>query len=185
MLKLPSLLLFSLLCISTVFAKSTTVHFNLIDDKGIGKDIGTITIEDSSHGIILTPALNNLPPGVHGFQIYQNPSCSPAMKDGKLTAGIGAGNHYDPHITSHHEGPYGHGHKGDLPDLYVEANGSSTIPLLAPRLNVNDLYGHAIIIHASSDYYSDASTKLSNDRDRIACGIVKKERGNCILFWCL
>lgn len=41
-------------------------------------------------------------------------SCSPAMRDGKMVAGLTAGGHLDPAHTGKHEGPWGNGHLGEL-----------------------------------------------------------------------
>ena len=42
------------------------------------------------------PALQGLPQGEHGFHLHENPSCEPAMKEGKPQAAAGAGSHFDP-----------------------------------------------------------------------------------------
>lgn len=166
--------LLSLVAVNTVFAARLTVNMNLINDQGIGKAIGTITAEDTKYGLMLTPELHGLPQGSHGFHVHQNAVCEPAMKDGKLTAGLAAGDHYDPDKAAQHEGPYRNGHLGDLPALAVDKSGNATIPLLAPRLKVEDLYGHSFIIHAGSDNYSDSPQKLGGGGARIACGVIQK-----------
>ena len=42
-------------------------------------------------------------------------------------AALAAGGHYDPAKTDRHEGPYGNGHLGDLPALYVDKEGKAVI----------------------------------------------------------
>lgn len=63
--------------------------------------------------------------------------------------------HYDPQNTNSHQGPYGNGHLGDLPVLYVTSNGKAMIPTLAPRLKLSDMHNLAVMIHANGDTYSD------------------------------
>ena len=58
--------------------------------------------------------------------------------------------------TEHHLGPYNDkGHLGDLPAIYINADGSVTTPVLAPRLKVSDIIGHSLMIHNGGDNYSD------------------------------
>jgi Cu-Zn family superoxide dismutase len=124
-------------------------------------------------GIVLIPNLSGLPPGLHGFHVHENPSCAPAEKEGKMVAGLAAGGHYDPAGTGRHEGPYGNGHLGDLPALYVDPDGKATQPVLAPRIKIKDLKGRTLMIHAGGDNYSDVPQKLGGGGARIACGVVK------------
>jgi Cu-Zn family superoxide dismutase len=90
-----------------------------------------------------------------------------------MVAGLAAGGHYDPMGAGHHTGPYGDGHLGDLPALYVDAEGKSTHPVLAPRIKVGDLRNRSLMIHAGGDNYSDQPAKLGGGGARIACGVVK------------
>ena len=50
---------------------------------------------------------------------------------------LGAGGHYDPKASGKHGLPWGDGHLGDLPALYVDPDGNATYPVLAPRLKVD------------------------------------------------
>jgi len=85
--------------------------------------------------------------------------------------GLAAGGHYDPQQTGRHLGPFGEGHKGDLPVLVVEADGTARTPVTAPRLKVADLKGRSLMIHAGGDTYSD-EPPMGGGGGRIACGIV-------------
>jgi Cu-Zn family superoxide dismutase len=155
------------------FAEDVVVKVNLVNEQGAGKEIGTITASDSKYGLILTPQLSELPPGLHGFHVHDKPDCSHAMKEGKAVAALAAGGHYDPANTGKHEGPYGNGHLGDLPALYVAADGKATLPVLAPRLKVSDIKGRSLMIHAGGDNYSDQPAPLGGGGARVACGVVK------------
>jgi Cu-Zn family superoxide dismutase len=147
-MKYKVLIIFLILCIAGLaHAESLVVKVNLISEKGIGEEIGTITISSSPYGLILIPDLKNLSPGLHGFHVHQNPDCGPGEQDGKKIPGLAAGGHYDPMKTEKHNGPYGDGHLGDLPALYVDQEGNATLPLLAPRLKISDLRGRSLMIH--------------------------------------
>ena len=167
------LAVFSLLIIGSVYAEDMVVQINLLNDQGAGKGIGTVTIKDTQYGLLLAPDLTDLTPGIHGFHVHQNPDCAAVMKDNKSMAGMAAGGHYDPAGTAKHEGPYGQGHLGDLPALYVGPDGKATLPVLAPRLKMADLKGRALMIHAGGDNYSDIPAPLGGGGARMACGVIK------------
>jgi Cu-Zn family superoxide dismutase len=170
MKKLVALLLS--ITVSTAFA-DVVVPMSSVSEKGVGANVGEVTISESKYGLIFTPSLQGLTPGTHGFHLHQNASCEPKEKDGKMIAAGSAGGHYDPAATNIHGAPWGDGHLGDLPPLYVEANGSSTQPVLAPRLKLSDLSGHALMIHAGGDNHSDHPAALGGGGTRVSCGIIK------------
>ncbi|MBZ9558313.1 MULTISPECIES: superoxide dismutase family protein [unclassified Modicisalibacter] len=151
---------------------ATTVEMHAVSADGVGESIGTITAEKTSWGVEFTPDLKGLETGMHGFHLHQNPSCEPAEKDGETVAAAAAGGHFDPEETGTHQGPYGEGHLGDLPLLTADAQGTSTTPVLAPRLTMDDLAGHALVIHAGGDNYSD-DPHLGGGGARVACGVIE------------
>jgi Cu-Zn family superoxide dismutase len=154
-------------------ADGKIVTMSLISADGTGAAIGTITLEDSAAGLVLTPSLHGLPPGEHGFHLHAKASCAPGEQDGKMAAGIGAGGHFDPDGTKHHLGPDAMGgHKGDLPVLKVAADGTASTALTAPHLKLADVAGHALMIHAGGDNYADMPKPLGGGGARIACGVV-------------
>lgn len=157
---------------SASFAE-TVVPMNLVDEKGIGSNVGEVTVTESEYGLVFTPSLEGLSPGVHGFHVHQNPSCEPGEKEGKVVAGLGAGGHFDPENTGTHGTPWGDGHLGDLPPLYVTEDGSSSQPVLAPRLKMSDLSGRALMIHAGGDNHSDHPAALGGGGARVSCGVIE------------
>ena len=162
-----------LVIVGAAQAEELVVPMYRIDSAGIGNAIGTVKASSSPYGTILTPDLKGLTPGLHGFHVHQNPDCGPGVTDGKKVPGLAAGGHFDPAATGSHEGPYGNGHLGDLPALYVDANGNASLPVLAPRLKLSDLKGRSLIIHAGGDNYSDYPEKLGGGGARAACGVVQ------------
>ena len=153
-------------------AERITIPMNAVDAKGIGTSLGTIVAEDSRRGVVFTPELSGLQPGIHGFHAHTNPSCAPKEQDGKSVPALSAGGHYDPSQSGRHEGPWGDGHLGDLPALFVTADGRATHPVLAPRLRVSDLAGRSLMIHAGGDNHADHPEKLGGGGARIGCGVV-------------
>jgi superoxide dismutase, Cu-Zn family len=153
-------------------AEQKTVTMNKISEQGVDKEIGTVSISETEYGVLFSPELEGLPPGLHGFHVHEKPSCQPGEKDGKTAAGMAAGGHYDPQSTGTHKGPYGEGHLGDLPALYVDENGKAQHPVLAPRLKLSDLQGRALMIHKGGDTYSD-EPELGGGGGRVACGIIE------------
>lgn len=153
-------------------ALAQTVTLQLVDDQGSGRAIGTITITESAHGMVFTPDLSGLTPGVYGFHVHEKPSCAPAEKDGKSVPALGAGGHYDPLGSKKHGTPWGDGHLGDLPALAVAADGRATNPVLAPRLKASDLKGRSLMIHAGGDNHADHPAPLGGGGARMACGVI-------------
>ncbi|WP_337133567.1 superoxide dismutase family protein, partial [Staphylococcus aureus] len=93
--------------------------------------------------------------------------------DGELTAALQAGGHYDPDGAGRHEGPYGEGHRGDLPVLTVGEDGAASLPVLAPRLDLDEMAGRSLMIHAGGDNYADEPAPLGGGGARLACGVVE------------
>lgn len=156
------ILFLSLIFSTHNFAAQVTATVYTTD--GEKKELGKVLFTDTDYGLLIQPTLTALPPGLHGFHLHQHPDCG--------DSGMHAGGHYDPKNTNSHQGPYGKGHLGDLPVLFVTADGQANTPTLAPRLKTSDLQGLAIMIHAGGDNYSD-NPPLGGGGDRIACGPVK------------
>jgi superoxide dismutase, Cu-Zn family len=156
------------------YGATASATVNKIDANGVGAPIGTLQLEDTTAGMKITPNLSGLPPGNHGFHVHANPDCGPGEQNGTKAAGLAAGGHYDPMKTGKHLGPEStEGHKGDLPVLVVDDNGKATEALLAPHLTVAETEGHAIVIHAGGDNYSDTPAPLGGGGARIACAVVE------------
>jgi Cu-Zn family superoxide dismutase len=155
----------------TVAAAEITIPMAMATDSGPGAAVGTVAVTESPYGVVFTPNLTGLPPGLHGFHLHEGGSCGPSSKDGKTVPAGAAGGHYDPAATKAHGTPWGEGHKGDLPPLYVDADGKATQPVLAPRLKLAEIPGHALMVHANGDNHSDHPAPLGGGGGRIACGV--------------
>lgn len=167
------LLMAAVLAAGTAHAATEQVTIHLVDAEGKQKAIGTIDIRETDHGLVFNPQLQSLPGGIHGFHIHQNGSCDPAEKNGKPAAAEAAGGHFDPQKTNKHDGPYGDGHLGDLPALYVNAEGRADYPVLAPRIKkLSEIKDRALIIHSGGDNHADSPKPLGGGGERVACGVI-------------
>jgi superoxide dismutase, Cu-Zn family len=160
-----SLALMCLVGATSAFAE--TVMMNVTAPEGVGQPAGTIQITETKYGLLFTPNLNGISPGIHGFHVHVNPDCG--------NNGIAAGEHLDPYQTNTHLGPYNDkGHLGDLPALYATTEGMVTLPVLAPRLmHISQIKNHALMVHSGGDNYSDSPQPLGGGDGRMVCGIVK------------
>ena len=158
---------------SAAQGEEITISLNQVTPEGTGKAVGTVTFRNHQHGLLIIPDLRGLTPGPHGAHIHENPDCGPSESHGKVVAGGPAGGHFDPGKTGHHAGPYGDGHLGDLPNLIVEEDGTSTLSVVAPRLRVADIRSRALMIHAGADRYRrHCGHAHGKGGTRMYCGVV-------------
>lgn len=168
---MKKILVFTLAMASAPAIAGTVIPMHLVDTNGIGTRIGEVTVTKSEEGVIFTPSLDTLPPGLHGFHVHENGSCQPSESDGSMTPAGAAGSHFAPEGADRHGTPWGEGHLGDLPALFVNQDGEATQPILAPRLELSDLDDRALMIHAQGDNFSDRPDPLGGGGSRIACGV--------------
>src|SRR5664279_4642006 len=94
-------------------AADVTATANLADLAG--KSVGTVTLLDTPHGVLLKADLHDLPPGVHGMNIHEVGLCVPPFSS--------AGGHFNPDQTDHGNLSLDGPHAGDLANLHVPDNG--------------------------------------------------------------
>ena len=169
----------SLLALATLLAAHAVSHgaeivvtMNAATAGGTGASAGTVRIVETPYGLAFLPTLTGLPPGLHGFHVHEKPSCAPGEQNGAMAPAIGAGGHLDPAGTKKHGTPWGDGHLGDLPPLYVSPEGVAGNPVLAPRLKLADVAHHALMVHAGGDNHSDHPAPLGGGGGRIVCGVI-------------
>lgn len=153
-------------------AAEGNVTLNVATQDGTGAVVGTVRLVDTPYGLALYPSLTGLAPGLHGFHFHENGSCAPSQNNGTAVPGGAAGGHFDPLGSKHHGEPWGDGHLGDLPPLYVGADGSAVQPALAPRLKLADVQHRALMVHAGGDNHADHPAPLGGGGARVACGVV-------------
>ena len=157
---------------SLLHAAELSVPLNLVDAQNNATPIGAVRIVETAYGLVFQPDLKQLRPGVHGFHVHEKPSCAALAKDGSPMAAMAAGGHYDPGSTGRHGAPWGDGHLGDLPALYVAPDGTATDPVLVPRLkSLAEIRGRALMVHEGGDNYADQPKPLGGGT-RMACGVI-------------
>lgn len=171
MLKIKSLRNMLAICsimLATTARADLTIPVFFTCEHGFGTVVGTVLIQETPYGLLFTPNLHGLKPGIHGFHVHVNPSCE--------DNGMAAGGHYDPDKTNKHAGPYNdRGHLGDLPAITVLDDGSASLSVLAPRLKkIADIKNHALIIHEGGDNYADTPQKLGGGGTRMVCGVIRE-----------
>ncbi|MEY0949143.1 superoxide dismutase [Cu-Zn] SodC [Providencia manganoxydans] len=173
-MKLKICLLAGLLTTFAANGAEKTVELKEATAQGEGKTIGEVVISETDYGLLFTPKLTGLAPGIHGFHIHENPSCDAGEKEGKMVPALKAGGHLDPEKTGVHKGPYDKtGHLGDLPGLVVDTKGNADYAVLAPRLKeLKAVEKHAIMVHVGGDNYSDHPEALGGGGARMACGVI-------------
>jgi superoxide dismutase, Cu-Zn family len=146
-----------------------TAHAELKNAEG--KAVGTATLEQTSHGVLMTVDVTNLPAGTHAFHIHAVGKCEPPFTS--------AGGHFNPTGRQHGiKNPKGM-HAGDLPNIYVPENGKLKFDVLAKGVSLgkgkNGLFhkdGTSLVVHAGPDDYK---TDPAGDAGaRIACGVITK-----------
>lgn len=150
--------------------KKIVVPVELLAKEG-NTQIGQVVVVESAYGLVFYPQLSKLASGMHGFHIHEKPDCG-LTEDG---LGMKAGGHWNPEGAKNHSFPWDDkGHKGDLPSLYVNADGQASSPVLAPKLKtLDEIRNRSLMIHVGGDNYHDHPAKLGGGGARMACGIIK------------
>ncbi len=75
---------------------SLMIDVSRISEQGVHERKGAIYLRQMPDKLELVVELSGFPPGWHAVHIHENPSCVPALVEGEMVAGAGAGPHYDP-----------------------------------------------------------------------------------------
>jgi len=116
---------------------------------------------------IIKGIVKGLTPGKHGFHIHEF---------GDLSDGCAsAGGHYNPDGVDH--GSLQQGHVGDLGNIVADKSGTARFQIKAERVELSDIVGRAIVIHADEDDLGqggdEESLKTGNAGDRVGCGVIR------------
>ncbi|AHG91324.1 superoxide dismutase copper/zinc binding protein [Gemmatirosa kalamazoonensis] len=147
-------------------APNTTARADLRDVNGAS--VGTVTLTQTAHGVLITGDLSSLPPGVHAIHVHDSGRCEPPFTS--------AGGHYNPAMRSHGFRANTGNHAGDLPNFSVGTNGTGHVETISRDLTLAqggglfDGDGSSIVIHGGPDDYQ--SDPAGNSGPRIACGLI-------------
>ena len=162
-----------LLLISPCFAQVPATHSGPL--KGAdGASIGEVTVTPTPNGVLLRVEAKGLPPGWHGMHFHEKGDCGdPGFKN--------AGAHV------HAKTPVVHGllnadenDSGDLPNLYVAADGTATVEFYSTFVSLKgeggrpallDVDGSALVVHTSPDDYK--TQPIGGAGARIACAVIQ------------
>ena len=136
-----------------------------------GEQMGTVTLTQGLHGVLVAAEVTGLEPGAHGFHIHTVGSCTPDF--------AAAGEHFNPGEAR----GVGHGyldrdgyHAGDMPNIYAGADGRARADVFNNLVtlaagadhSVFDGDGSAIIVHEKGDTYGAEA----GAGGRVACGVI-------------
>ena len=136
------------------------------------KKIGEATFEQAPTGVLINVAVDGLQPGPHAIHLHSVGSCTPNFKAAK--------GHINPdgkkHGLRNPDGP----DAGDLPNIFVAADGSAKAEFFTTRVSVAGKDkpallggdGSAVIIHVNRDDHM--TQPIGGAGGRVACGIVEK-----------
>ena len=138
-----------------------------------GAAVGSVKASEGPKGVLLHIEVQGLAPGWHGLHFHEKGDCS---KSDFTSAGA--------HV--HGEASLIHGllnpqtnDSGDLPNIFVGADGKGAADVFSPfvslagaagRANLLDSDGSAVVVHANPDDYD--SQPIGGAGPRIACGVV-------------
>ena len=139
-----------------------------------GAEVGTATLVESPHGVLIHVVAKGLPPGPKAIHIHSVGSCADGAQGFVASKG-----HLNPAARPHGlmnpDGP----DAGDLPNLFVHADGSveaeffTTLASLSGaggRANILDADGAALVIHENRDDHS--SQPIGGAGGRFFCGVI-------------
>ena len=134
----------------------------------VGDIEGFVKLKQKANGpTIIKGILKGLEPGKHGFHIHEFGDLSDGCKS--------AGGHYNPEGVDH--GDLNQGHVGDLGNIVADQSGTARFQIKAERVELSDVVGRAIVIHADEDDLGkggdEESLKTGNAGDRLACGVIR------------
>src|SRR6476646_9218354 len=156
-------------CTAAISAHAETAKAVLKDKTG--KDVGTVDLIQTPHGVLLKLSVKGIPAGEHAFHVHGTGKCEPPFTS--------AGGHFNPDSKKHGIMAMDGHHAGDMPNLHIPSDGALAIEVVNTSVTLdkgkpNSLHGSngtALIVHAGKDDYKTDPTGEAGGR--IACGVVE------------
>ncbi len=141
-----------------------------------GEEIGEVKLRQRGDVVEMKLEVEgSVTPGFHGFHVHTTGVC--------VSPFTTAGGHYNPAGAVHSD------HAGDLPSLFIDADGEAEAEFATDRFALGALFdadGAAFILHAGRDNYAniptdryepdpDTATLATGDAGgRFACGVIER-----------
>lgn len=165
--------LFASLAAASATAADAPANLRIDLKNSAGASVGTATLTEAANGVLARIEVKGLPPGWHGLHFHETGDCSKA----DFTS---AGGHVHANPTKVHGllNP-DLNEAGDLPNLYVDKDGTATVDLLSTFVSLKgsggrpalvDKDGSALVIHANADDYK--TQPIGGAGARIACAVI-------------
>ncbi len=134
-----------------------------------GQSVGTVTLTETPHGVLMHASLMGVPAGAHAFHVHTTGTCEAPFTS--------AGGHFNPGTRQHGAMNDLGMHAGDMPNIQVGADGALTFDVLNSAVTLkagaNSLFkdgGTALMLHAGADDYK--GDPAGNAGARWACGVI-------------
>ena len=172
LLTMVAIALLMMAFVGIAWAQGTNATAQLVDSNG--NPVGTAEFVEGPNGLTVTVNLQlgqqAVTPGEHGIHIHRVGSLTPDFE--------AAGEHFNPtnaqHGFNNSQGPHG----GDLENIIVNENGSTSYQTIAPLVTLSggenallDSDGSALVIHQNADDYQTDPSGESGDR--VAAGVIR------------
>ena len=132
-----------------------------------GQTIGSVRAWEAHGSVSFRVRATGLPHGLHGIHVHDVGRCDPPDF-------ASAGSHWNPWGMQHGMNNLAGPHAGDLPNVWVSADGvlDAIVTLSATSMDkLMDRDGSAIVLHAQFDDYETDPDGRSGPR--IACAIIR------------
>jgi Cu-Zn family superoxide dismutase len=140
-----------------------------------GALVGTVKVTDAPTGVIVDVDITKMKPGWHAMHFHDMGDCS----DPKFAKAGAHMNHPEPGKRAHGFMTPAGGDFGDLPNIYVAADGTGKAEAFTNRVSVKgeggrpallDADGSALIIHENPDDF--ITQPIGNAGARVACAAI-------------
>ncbi|MGB6317793.1 MAG: superoxide dismutase family protein, partial [Litorimonas sp.] len=138
-----------------------------------GEAVGSAQFFQGTDGVLMRIAVNGLTPGAHGMHFHAKGTCEDPQ-DGFMATGGHIMPLGKPHGYMNPGGP----HAGNLPNIFVGADGTAIVELHTHLVTVTggmaallDADGSTLIIHESEDDH--ITQPIGGAGGRLVCGVVE------------
>ena len=136
-----------------------------------GNPIGKAVVQQGPSGVVIYVELEGLTPGPHAIHIHSVGACEPDFKASKGHINVAD----KKHGLLNPDGP----DNGDLPNLFVAADGTAKAEMYTTRVRVEggdaallDTDGSAFVVHENRDDHS--AQPIGGAGGRVGCGVIRR-----------